>query len=103
MQPKDDDDYEIPFHLLDEDDAPELTEEWFKNAKPAKEFFIERWGTEKAEAFLKQSREYRAQKKAMREMPFNAHVDEDILQAYQQAAGQDWQVRINDVLRQSMP
>jgi uncharacterized protein (DUF4415 family) len=97
MQPIfEDDGYEIPLNLLDEDDAPELTEAWFRDARPAQTLFTELWGEEKAEAFLAANRARLAEHSVM------LAVDADVVAAFRQT-GPGWQERINAALRQAMP
>lgn len=104
MTVKPEDGYEIPVHLLDADDVPELTEDFFRNARPARELFAGLWGEEKAEAFLAESRRKRGQRgkqKAPVKRGVYLRVDADVLERFK-ASGPGWQTRMNQTLRQGM-
>jgi uncharacterized protein (DUF4415 family) len=82
---------------LDEDDAPELTDEWFAKAKPhiggkpvSMDEFRTAWAARVARSGRSKSRN---PKKAVR-------LDADVVEHFK-AAGPGWQTRINDALRKA--
>lgn len=89
--------------MIDEEN-PEWTDEMFRTARPAREVFIELWGKEKAEAFLKANAAHIAAKrgrprKAQPKRSTTLRLDADVLSAFR-ASGRGWQSRINAALRE---
>lgn len=84
--------HNTPTELVDPDDAPELTEEFFEKGTPMigdREVSFEEFA--------------RAAKKAVpiNKIPVMIHFDADILDAFR-ATGEGWQDRMNGALREWM-
>ena len=81
---------------LIDDDAPEAREEWFKQARPAKDILPGLLGAGPAQELLKPKRG-----RPMSTNPkehVNIRLDTDVLSAFKNT-GRGWQTRLNDVLR----
>ena len=72
-----------PSTLINPDDAPELTDEWFQRADLYKGGKLLRRGRPKAE---------------VTKTPIKLRLDPDIIEAFK-ASGRGWQTRMNDALR----
>ena len=84
--------------VLDEDDAPELTEEMMDSARPAHEVLPEIFPADVAEALLKK----RGRPKSERpKIQFTARFDADIVEHFRKT-GNGWQVRMEEVLRKAI-
>lgn len=81
---------------LDEE-SPELTAEWFANAKPASEVLPNLVGADRAKELLK-PRRGRPPLVAPKEH-VNLRLDTDIVQAFR-SKGPGWQTRVNAALRE---
>tara|TARA_E500000318_G_scaffold33562_1_gene33127 strand:+ start:3705 stop:3977 length:273 start_codon:yes stop_codon:yes gene_type:complete len=73
----------------DRDEAPELDEEWFKNARKASEVLPD---------LVARARGQRGPQKAATKERVTIRLDIDVLEAYR-AGGRGWQTRLNDDLR----
>jgi uncharacterized protein (DUF4415 family) len=82
-----------PNPYMTDEDNPELTEEFFKRAVPARVLFPE-W----VEAWEKRKRGQRGPQKAPVKEAISLRVDEDVLAKFK-ATGSGWQTRMNAVLR----
>ena len=73
-------------------DAPELTDEWFRRARPASEVVphIVEW-----------SRRVRGKRKGPTKERISIRLDAD-LTAHFRAGGRGWQTRLNDTLRRAV-
>jgi uncharacterized protein (DUF4415 family) len=81
-----------------DDDNPELTEEDFRNMRPALEYFAEVAGP----AFAESLRRGKGRPpKPDRKINQTLRLDPDVLEHFKRQ-GPGWQARINDVLRRSM-
>lgn len=74
-----------------DDDSPELTEEFFARARPAREVLP----PEVMAAFKRKAGRPRAE---AAKVPVSLRLDPDVLAAFK-ATGAGWQTRINDILR----
>ena len=72
-----------PSTLVNPDDAPELTDEWFQRADLYEGGKLLRRGRPKAE---------------VTKTPIKLRLDPDIIEAFK-ASGRGWQTRMNDALR----
>lgn len=72
-----------PSTLIDPDDTPELTDEWFQRADLYEGGKLLRRGRPKAE---------------VTKTPIKLRLDPDIIEAFK-ASGRGWQTRMNDALR----
>ena len=81
---------------LIDDDAPELTEAWFAQARPAKEVLADLVGEATAEQMLKPKRGRPALQNPKAHV--NIRLDADIVGAFKDS-GAGWQTRINNALR----
>jgi uncharacterized protein (DUF4415 family) len=81
--------------LLDED-APEASEAWFAQARPAADILPELFGQGAAEEMLRPKRGRPAL--AHPKEHVNLRLDPDVLAAFKQT-GSGWQTRLNDALR----
>ncbi len=70
-------------------DAPELGEDWFRNARPASEV---------APAVVERSRRMRGKQRAPTKEAISIRLDRDVL-AYYRSTGKGWQGRVNETLR----
>ena len=89
---------------FDEDDAPELTEEWFQKAKPFRQFYDEKFGVGSADAFLEaveELRKTRGKQKAPLKERLSIRLDSDIVEHFR-GTGRGWQSRLNEALRHSI-
>ena len=75
-----------PITWSDPDDAPELTDEFFKSADLYEGSKLKARGRPKA---------------AMTKVPVKLRIDSDVLEALR-ASGEGWQTRINETLRASL-
>jgi uncharacterized protein (DUF4415 family) len=75
-----------PITWSDPDDAPELTDEFFKSADLYEGSKLKARGRPKA---------------AMTKVPVKLRLDSDVLEALR-ASGEGWQTRINETLRASL-
>lgn len=80
-----------------DDDAPEATAAWFKNARPAKDVLKELVGTTTATELL-QPRRGRPPLAEPKEH-VNIRLDADIVQSFR-STGAGWQTRLNNALRE---
>ena len=81
--------------LIDED-APELTDEWFRKARPAAEVLPELLGAEVAQEVLRPKRG--RPRAATPKEHVNIRLDADVVQAFRRT-GKGWQTRLNNALR----
>jgi uncharacterized protein (DUF4415 family) len=81
--------------LLDVD-APEATEAWFQQARPASELLPELLGQDAAQLLLKPRRGRPLSANPKEHV--NLRLDADVLMAFRRT-GSGWQTRLNDVLR----
>lgn len=81
---------------LIDDDAPEATAEWFRQARPAAEVLPELFGQAVAQELLKPKRG--RPPIANRKGHVNIRLDADILSAFK-STGRGWQTRVNGALR----
>ncbi len=81
---------------LIDDDAPELTSEWFARARPANEVLTNIVGKAAAVEMLKPKRGRPALQTTKAHV--NIRLDADILGAFK-GSGAGWQTRINNALR----
>jgi len=81
--------------LIDED-SPELTDEWFRQARPAAEVLPEIFGAEVAAEMLRPRRG--RPRSATPKEHVNIRLDADVVQAFK-STGKGWQTRLNDALR----
>lgn len=90
--------YEDGTHvLLDEDDTPELTAEWFKNAKHGLDGLSELIGEEAVAPLRKRGRPIIVNHK----LPVKIRLDADIV-ATLRATGKGWQTRLNSFLHKAI-
>jgi uncharacterized protein (DUF4415 family) len=82
--------------LVDKD-SPELTEQWFANAKPASKLLPGLVGKDNAEELLKPKRG--RPPIASPKEHVNIRLDADIVQAFKRK-GAGWQTRVNSALRE---
>ncbi len=82
--------------LIDQE-APEATDEWFANARPAKEVLSGLLGDAAAKEMLKPKRG-RPPSAAPKEH-VNIRLDADIVQSFRRT-GDGWQTRLNNALRE---
>jgi len=81
-----------------DDENPELTDEWFARARPAREMLPMIFGPEVAARMLKpRGRPPVANPK----VSTTIRLDADVMSAFK-AAGRGWQTRVNAVLREAM-
>jgi len=85
-----------PNPYLIDDDNPELTEEFFANARPAIEVLEEQFGKAAVKKFLKARGRPR---KAAPKIQMTFRFDPDIIETFR-ATGRGWQSRVNQVLRE---
>lgn len=83
-----------PEHI--DDDAPELDEDWFAQARPASEVLASIVGQVAAEQMLKPKRGRPALQHPKTHV--NIRLDTDIVGAFKNS-GAGWQTRINNALR----
>jgi len=81
--------------LVDED-APEATDEWFDEARAAKDVSPELVGTDAAEELLRPKRGRPRSANAKEHV--NIRLDADVVRAFK-STGKGWQTRLNDALR----
>ena len=81
--------------LIDED-APEATDEWFDEARAAKDVLPGLVGIEAAEELLKPRRG--RPRSANPKEHVNLRLDADVVRAFR-STGKGWQTRLNDALR----
>jgi uncharacterized protein (DUF4415 family) len=81
--------------LLD-NDAPEVTKEWFAKARPASEMLGELLGDKVAKEMLKPKRGRPVLAKPKEHV--NIRLDADVLGAFKET-GAGWQTRVNNALR----
>ena len=81
--------------LLD-NEAPELTQEWFDKARPAVEMLEGMFGKTAAKEMLKPKRGRPALAKPKEHV--NIRLDADVLGAFKKS-GAGWQTRMNNALR----
>ena len=86
-----------PDPYLIDDENPELTDEFFRNAVSGKEFFTKLLGRKGAEEFFKNPGG--RPKKTHPKKQVTLRLDPDILNTFQ-AGGKGWQTDINNALRQ---
>lgn len=79
--------------LLDEDDAPEMSAEWFKNAKYGLDGLAEIIGEEFVAPLRLRGRPIKEDKK----ISLHLRVDKEIADKFR-ATGKGWQTRLNAVL-----
>ena len=91
------DDDNDPASMPDEEN-PELTEAYFRNARPALEVLAEAFGPKIVEEIRGRGRP----KKADRKVNQTLRLDPDVLQSFRDT-GSGWQSLINQVLRDHMP
>jgi uncharacterized protein (DUF4415 family) len=92
--PTEEEDAAINAGIAADPDAPELDEQWFQKAKPAKEML----SSEIYEALV--AKRPRGRPKAVETKVFTAiRLDADLLDAFK-STGKGWQTRINAALRQ---
>ncbi|MDF1481244.1 BrnA antitoxin family protein [Extensimonas sp. H3M7-6] len=77
-------------------DAPEATEEWFAQARPAADVLAEIMGVTVAKEMLKPKRGRPSSAKPKEHV--NIRLDADVLGAFKEG-GAGWQTRINRALR----
>ncbi len=75
----------------------ELTEEFFKNAKPASDVLPEILGKKTADSLLKRKQGERGKQKSPLKVGVFARYDEYIVE-YFKSTGKGWQTRMNDAL-----
>jgi uncharacterized protein (DUF4415 family) len=89
--------------MIDKDgEVRELTAEDFKQFRPIREFFEERWGAEKTHAFLAASERrvgVRGKQKAPTKVQVALRLPEEVV-TYFKASGKGWQTRIGTILRE---
>lgn len=83
--------------LLDEDDVPEMPEEWFRNAKHGIDGLAELVGEE----FVAPLRSRGRPKKANKKVSLHLRIDKDIADKFR-ATGKGWQTRLNAVLHNAI-
>lgn len=83
--------------LLDDDDAPEMSDEWFRKAKYGLDGIAEIMGEE----FVAPLRLRGRPKVAMPKAHVNIRIDADIL-AVLRKTGKGWQTRLNSALRRAV-
>jgi len=81
-----------------DDDNPEWTKADFATAKPAAEMLPKFIGEKATQELIRRGRPSKPDKKVNQTL----RLDPDVLEAYRQA-GNGWQTRINEVLRENMP
>jgi uncharacterized protein (DUF4415 family) len=81
--------------LIDED-APEATDEWFDEARAAKDVLPVLVGIDAAQELLKPSRG--RPRSANPKEHVNTRLDADVLRAFK-STGKGWQTRVNNALR----
>ena len=81
---------------LIDDEAPEATNEWFKQARPAKEVLPDLLGRKAATELLKPKRG--RPPLANPKEHLNIRLDADVVGAFRRT-GAGWQTRLNDALR----
>lgn len=81
---------------LIDDDAPEVTDDWFRKARPASDVLPKLFGKGAAEELLKpkRGRPFSASPKEH----VNIRLDADVLSAFRRT-GSGWQTRLNNALR----
>lgn len=84
--------------VLDEDDAPELTDEILKRLRPAREVLPEIFGQAIADDLLKRKPGQRGKQKAPTKKGVYIRLDADILRHFK-STGPGWQSRINNFLK----
>jgi uncharacterized protein (DUF4415 family) len=82
---------------LTDDDAPELTAEWFKDAKPASKVLPGLIDKDSAAELLKPKRGRPPLENPKEQV--NIRLDADIVQAFK-SKGRGWQTRVNISLRE---
>ncbi|HYN60124.1 MAG TPA: BrnA antitoxin family protein [Rubrivivax sp.] len=82
---------------LADDDAPELTAQWFEKAKPASKVLPPLFGKSSAAELLKPRRARPTLEKPKEHV--NIRLDADIVQAFK-SKGRGWQTRVNSALRE---
>ncbi len=82
---------------LADDDAPELTAQWFETAKPASRVLPRLFGKNSAAELLKPKRGRPSLESPKEHV--NIRLDADIVQAFK-SKGRGWQTRVNTALRE---
>lgn len=85
-------------NTINPDDVPELGDEFFANARPAREVLTEHFGAEAVDAMLKRKPGQRGPAAKPRKVATAIRLDADVLDAFR-AGGPGWQSRINAALR----
>lgn len=80
----------------DYDDNPEWTEEDFRQARPASEFF----DAERVALMVRQPGRPKGSTKADAKQQVALRLDRDVIERFK-AAGPGWQTRMNDALRRA--
>ncbi|MCU7837618.1 MAG: BrnA antitoxin family protein [gamma proteobacterium symbiont of Taylorina sp.] len=84
--------------LIDKDgEVKELTDEFFKAAKPASEVLPQILGSEVANDLLKRKQGDRGKQKKPLKIGVFARYDPNVIEFFK-ATGKGWQTRMNDVL-----
>ncbi|MEK6747257.1 MAG: BrnA antitoxin family protein [Pseudomonadota bacterium] len=83
--------------LLDDDDAPEMSEEWFQNAKHGLDGLAELVGEE----FVAPLRLRGRPKKKDKKVSLHLRIDKEIADKFR-ATGKGWQTRLNTVLHNAI-
>ena len=81
-----------------DDEAPELTGEWFAEAGPASELLPAVFGLEAATEMLRRHPGRRGSQKAPTKVPVSIRLSPDVV-AYFKSQGEGWQRRIDEALR----
>ena len=81
---------------LIDDETPEATDAWFKNARPAREVLPQLVGTVGAQELLKPKRGRPLSKNPKEHV--NLRLDADVVSAFKRT-GAGWQTRLNNALR----
>ena len=99
IMPTDEEDARINAGIAADPDNPELDDDFWREAKPASEFF----GPEEFAKMLTLQRPRgrpAGSVAAVRKVPLTMRVDPDVLQALRDT-GAGWQTRVNDALRKA--
>lgn len=84
--------------ILDQDDAPELTNEIMKRLRPAREVLPEIFGKEVAQQLLNRKPGVRGKQKKPTKKPTYIRLDPEVLDHFK-STGKGWQSRINNFLK----
>ena len=82
-----------------DDEIPELDEEWFRRARPAREALPEILGPKLAAELLARKPGQRGPQKAPRKEPVTVRYSRDVLEHFR-STGRGWQSRMDSALKE---